>query len=93
MSTLESTSTSTLETAAREYIARRDRHAHPVGEFDSAKRFTLDSSEHCACCAGIREPSRAFPFSEMVHARTLKHVANLFNVDESELRRAVKGIN
>ena len=81
---------SNLNNAAREYLNRRDRITHPAGSFDKAKRFTLSDDEICECCKDIRAPSRAYPFPEMVHARTAKHVASLFNVDVTEMKRAAK---
>tara|TARA_R110001606_G_scaffold363430_2_gene517539 strand:+ start:6643 stop:6906 length:264 start_codon:yes stop_codon:yes gene_type:complete len=78
--------------AAKEFIARRKRITHPKGEFDNAGRFYLDESEQCECCADIRSPSRTHPFSQMVHARTLKHVCKMFDADEKEVRKIVKDI-
>ncbi len=60
--------------AAHEYIALRDRSIHPVGTFDSAGRFYL--ATRCECCRSIKSPSRAYPFSHMVHARSIVHVAH-----------------
>lgn len=59
--------------AAEHYIKLRDRDMHPAGNVDSAGRFFLD--RRYECCRGIRSPSRNYPFSEMVHARTVLHVA------------------
>lgn len=89
MSTIQS-STYTLESAANEYIARRDRRSNPPGTFDKQGRFYCD--EKCDCCKGIRSPSVAYPYSEMLHARTLRHVAKVFKVSEKELRQFVKGV-
>lgn len=74
--------------AAAAYIALRDRTSNPAGKFDGGGRFTLDT--YHSCCSGIRGPSRAYPYSEMVHGRTLLHVATAAGVDATELRRAVK---
>lgn len=65
---------------AQEYLDRRDRLSHPKGSFDSAKRFYLGN--HFRCCAGIRSPSRAYPFSQIKHGRSLPHVAHEFGVEE-----------
>lgn len=73
--------------AAQEYINRRDRVSHPEGTFDRAGRFYL--SEACDC-DGVREPSRHYPYSQMVHGRSAKHVASIFHVPAVELRRAAK---
>lgn len=87
MSTIQS-STFTIQQAADEYVARRDRMANPPGTFDRQGRFYCD--ETYACCDGIRSPSVAYPYSQMTHARTLKHVAQVFGVSETELRRSVR---
>ena len=85
--------TTTLEQAARTFIARRDRTAHPAGKFDNAGRWYPSEAETCDCCSSVRSPSRAHPFSYMVHCRTLKHVANLYGVNESELRKEVRRLD
>lgn len=85
--------TTTLEQAARTFIARRDRTAHPTGKFDNAGRWYPSEAETCDCCSAVRSPSRAHPYSYMVHCRTLKHVANLYGVSESELRKEVRRLD
>lgn len=85
--------TTTLEQAARTFIARRDRTAHPTGKFDNAGRWYPSEAETCDCCSAVRSPSRAHPFSYMVHCRTLKHVANLYGVNESDLRKEVRRLD
>jgi hypothetical protein len=78
-----------LKAAAR-YIKLQDREVHPDGNFDNAKRWLPSSSEKCSCCAGLRTPSRAFPYGLLIHCRTATHVANQFGVDEIEVLRAAK---
>lgn len=63
-----------------EYMDRKSRISHPKGKRDSAGRFYLN--EHYRCCAGIRSPSRAFPFSQSKHGRSLPHVAHEFGMEE-----------
>lgn len=84
--------TNTLEQAAREFIARRDRTAHPAGKFDNAGRWYPSEHEHCECCNAVRSPSRSYPYSYMTHCRTMAHVAHLFGVELSALRAEVKRI-
>ncbi|MDP9438450.1 MAG: hypothetical protein M3P49_06875 [Actinomycetota bacterium] len=79
--------------AAAEYLARRDRLTHPEGEFDSGGRFYLYAREKQGCCAEIREPSLAHPYSYMVHARTLGHVASLYAAEAKAVRRAAKALD
>lgn len=78
--------------AAQEYLSRRDRITNPDGNFDKAGRWYPSESEHCDCCKAIRGPSRAYPYSYMVHCRTAQHVANLYGVDAKELRKATRQI-
>ena len=82
--------TTKVQEAITEYLKLKNRKTHPEGTFDSGGRFYLAESEKCVCCRGIRSPSRAYPYSEMKHARTLKHVAIKFGVDESECRKALR---
>lgn len=81
---------SQLELALTEYQKRQARQAHPAGRFDRGGRWYPADSEECDCCSHIRTPSRAWPFSYMTHCRTLKHVAHLFNVSESDLRKLAR---
>lgn len=78
--------------AALEYLKRKHRLSHPEGDFDNGGRFYLSDNEKGLCCALIRSPSRAHPFSQMVHGRTIAHVADLYNVDALEVRRLAKRI-
>lgn len=80
---------STVEPAAQEYLDRQDRRSHPAGRKDSGGRWYPSAEERRACCDGVRSPSRAWPWSLMVHCRTAAHVARLYGVEERELRRAV----
>lgn len=86
-------SATNLERAARTFLARRDRTAHPDGNFDKAGRWYPSEAETCDCCSTVRSPSRAHPFSYMVHCRTMKHVANLFGVSVTDLRREVRRLD
>lgn len=82
-----------LEQAALTFIGRRDRTAHPHGKFDNAKRWYPSENETCDCCASVRSPSRSFPYSYMTHCRTMAHVANLYGVSVSELRKEVRRLD
>ena len=68
------------------YLQRQARYDHPDGHGDNGGRWYPSDSERQACCNSIREPSRSFPWSLMTHCRTLKHICNLFKVDEKEVR-------
>lgn len=78
--------------AAVEYVSRSNRKKHPVGSFDSKGRFYIANSERCECCHNIRSPSKSYPYSEMVHARSAIHVSSMFGVDNyvSIVRKAAK---
>lgn len=84
------TTTDALTQATATYLARKDRTAHPTGEFDKRGRWYASATESQSCCAGIRTPSAAYPYSEMIHCRTIEHVAALHGVEAAALRRAVR---
>lgn len=81
--------TTRLEQATKELLARRNSQSHPEGEWDGPRWWPSADEEH-DCCWSLETPSTAWPGSMMLHCRTIVHVAQLFNVDESELRRAVR---
>ncbi|MEX1236528.1 MAG: hypothetical protein WEB56_16215 [Roseovarius sp.] len=74
--------------AAQEAYNRQHRLSHPPGKFDKAKRFTLH--ERGACCDTIRAPSRALPYTEMTHGRSVTHVAQVRGVRKQHVQRLVK---
>lgn len=67
---------------------RSCRESHPDGEFDSAGRWYPSDDEWRSCCANIRTPSRAFPHSLNTHCRGILHIARLYEIEPSDLRRA-----
>jgi len=52
------------------YRMLQDRKVHPSGHFDAAGRFYLQHKE----LVDVREPSRAYPYSQMHAGRTKKYV-------------------
>lgn len=78
-----------LISAVIEYKARKARTSYPQGRFDKAGRWYPAESEACTCCEDIRNPSRRWPYSLMIHCRTIRHIAQLYDVSEGDLRRAV----
>jgi hypothetical protein len=72
--------------AAREYRALRDRETNPVGAFDQAGRWYPTHACECA----VRAPSRAWPYSYLVHCRTADHVAKVRGVTRANVLRALK---
>jgi hypothetical protein len=60
------------------YAARRDRLVHPRGNFDKQGRWYPSDAENADGYAGsLRTPSKAWPYSYLTGARTLKHVKGL----------------
>lgn len=75
--------------AAIEYMRRKARKTHPPGTFDDAGRFYAD--ERTKAIRSCRSPSRAWPLPEMKTARTVAHVAEVFEVEDfaTEIRQIV----
>ena len=55
------------------YADRQARATHPDGRFDTAGRWYPSEPERQPCCEHIRGPSRGWPYSLMLHCRTLRH--------------------
>jgi len=88
--TLGSAADPAVAVAAAAYRLRQGRLAHPVGGWDDGHRWWPDETEYRPCCASIRAPSRAWPWSLMTHCRTVLHVAALYGVEEKALRSAAR---
>ena len=70
-------------------IARADRLEHPAGKFDNASRWY--PQEPCGpACHGYRSPSRAYPFSALLHCRTAAHVAGLHTANADKAAAIVE---
>ena len=80
----------TVLQAAYEYARRQSRAVHPDGNFDRGGRWYPTDDEKQKCCASIRQPSRAWPYTLMSHCRSMAHVAALYDVDARDVRRAVR---
>lgn len=76
--------------AAQEWLDRKHRRTQPSGDWDSAGRYEPDDTEWESCCAAIRTPSRAWPYSLWKHVHTASHVANKFEVERAEVMRAAR---
>lgn len=60
------------------YADRRDRRTNPDGDFDGAGRwYPSDEEDADGYKRHLRGPSRAWPYSYMVGARTRKHCVGL----------------
>lgn len=75
----------TVQAAAVEFIRLRNRKSKPEGQFDG-RFFRIASHAQCGRCDSISEPTKAFPFSEMLHARSAVHVAQNRGASAAELR-------
>ena len=82
--------TQKLRTAAQRFIDLRDRRADPEGTFDQGGRWY--PAEALTCCGSIRTPSRAWPWSYMLHCRTVAHVAAAQGYPAATLRAAVRRV-
>lgn len=86
MDKVDQPETHMTQEATIEYLKRKDRYHHPEGKIDKAGRWYPSDEERMPCCNRIRRPSRGFPWSYMTHCRTLKHICNLYRIQESEVR-------
>ncbi len=74
--------------AAREYHLLKTRAINPVGAFDKGGRWY--PSKPCSCA--VRAPSRAYPYSLMLHMRTAEHVAETHGVARRDVLAAAKAL-
>lgn len=79
---------SRLQEAARTAIAREERTESPRGEWRDRLWYPADD-ERQACCESIT-PTESNRQALESHCRTQAHIAKLFKVPLTELRRAVK---
>lgn len=75
--------------AARAYLDRKTRKSHPSGKSDG-KRWHPSEGEMADCCRYIRQPSAAWPWSLMLHCRTLPHILALTGADPKTTRRIIR---
>jgi hypothetical protein len=71
------------------YESLKSRELHPTGKFDKAGRWYAKNGD----LIDVREPTRAWPYSEMTACRTKKYVKAVcekFGCEtEAELRKSV----
>ncbi len=77
------------------YLRRLYRQEEPSGSFKEYVRDGLppwfpSNEERFHCCYRVRTPSRAYPLSLNTHCRSIEHLANLYDVDLSFLRRHLR---
>lgn len=76
-------------TAARIYLDRKARKAHPERDSRNKLFFPSDAEER-PCCKSIRTPSRRWPWSLMLHCRTLPHILALTGANPKTTRRIIR---
>lgn len=75
--------------AGLEFAARKARRSNPPGSFDNGGRFF--AKERTLSVLGCRTPSRAFPYPELLAARTAAHCAEVFGAESLlAVRRVAK---
>lgn len=75
--------------AGLEFLKCKNRISNPPGSFDNAGRFY--ASETSVATSSCREPSRAWPMSQMKAARTAAHCAEIFgNVEPLHVKRIAR---
>jgi hypothetical protein len=82
--------TEKLRNAGQLYLDLQGRRTHPNGATDTGGRWYPD--HYLDCCKKIRTPSRRWPWSLMMHCRTMVHVAEQTNYSLSTIRTAVNRI-
>jgi hypothetical protein len=82
--------TTPVQAATQQYIDHKARTTHPDGKFDSGGRWHPSDQEQQPCCSSIRNPSRAWPYSLLLHCRTAKHIATMHEVSAAEIRKAAR---
>ena len=71
------------QAAALKALADHESGAKPAGSYDNASRWWPD--EEFECCAMIRSPSRAWPFSKLKHCLSLAHKEALHGADHEDV--------
>jgi hypothetical protein len=69
--------------AAILYVLRRDRDEHPTGHFDNARRWYASGRDK-EVLAWCRQPSRAYPWSEMRSCCSLRHCCRYYDIQNDQ---------
>jgi len=70
------------------YQALKNREINPSGTFDKGGRFYAENSD----CINVREPSRRWPYSEMVACRTKKYVKKVAEKFHCETKEQLRNV-
>lgn len=71
------------QAAALKALADHQSSVKPAGSYDNASRWLPD--HEFDCCAQIRSPSRAWPFSKLKHCLSLAHKEAMHNADHNDV--------
>jgi len=85
--------TKKLRAEVQKYLDLQQRATHPRGSFDTGGRWHPSPAEVQSCCASIRAPSKSWPWSLMVHCRSLSHRAAASGYTVPTLRTALSRMN
>jgi hypothetical protein len=71
------------QNVAMKALADYERGETPAGSYDNASRWWPD--QEFECCALIRSPSRAWPFSKLKHCLSLAHKEALHEAEHGDV--------
>lgn len=71
------------QAAALKALADHQSGVTPAGSYDNASRWFPD--KEFDCCALIRSPSRAWPFSKLKHCLSLAHKESMHNAEHDDV--------
>lgn len=71
------------QATALKALSDYERGEKPAGSYDNASRWWPD--EEFECCALIRSPSRAWPFSKLKHCLSLAHKEALHGAEHGDV--------
>jgi hypothetical protein len=75
------------------YQSRKDRLSHPNGSFDKHHRWYPTAEENSDnYTSSIRTPSKSWPYSYMIAARTKKHLLALAECNPSYIHKVYKSL-
>ena len=80
--------------AAQCYVQRREGKEIPLGYSNKQGWWFPEQAEsQYGCCQALTRPSRSRPLVLLRHCKTLRHIAEMYGVVETHLRRYVQAMN
>lgn len=76
--------------AAIEFVRRETGEVKPHGITDAEGRFYPSEDEMCECCKNIRQPSKTWGSSLLIHCKTALHVSKKFGADPLQTRKIAR---